>query len=913
MTHSSVSYGRSRIIDYQQGSLERKQREMSITLLRTKLFVPPVRPATQRVPRPRLLERLRAGSHCKLTLISAPAGFGKTTLLGEWIANADGPKRVAWLSLDGEDNDPVLFWSYVSAVLQTVIPSLGENPPNIEKPVPDLINAIIEADPEPFWLILDDFHVITTPQINDDMARLLENLLPQMHLILCGRGDPPWNLARLRAGGEMIELRAEELRFTPQEVSIFLNDIMGLALPAESIATLDARTEGWIAGLQLAAISMQGRDAKAFIQALSGSHQYIMDYLMEEVLEQQPADIRSFLLQTSILERLSADLCDATLASSDSQMILSRLERSNLFLIRLDDERRWYRYHHLFADLLRSRLDKVPDDQLVCIHRRASEWYLRNGRFTQAITHLLAAGDIQQVARLVEGNAMALVEHGELKNLIRRLEVLPDDVFCSHPWLCIAFAWLLSYSGRVEGIERYLKQAEDGLDGVQEPAQAQSIRGRIAHLRGYIADLEGDVSQALLFSRRALEQLAEDDLSLRAYIWSDVGTNLRKMGSLNDATEAFDQALKLGRKVADSHILVMVHGRLATLQIWGGQLRRAEATCQEALSICRGYAKQEGQPLPTAGYAHIQMSRVLYEQNNLEAACFHARQGIELCQQWGQADLQGFGTYHLARILFQQGDLDGLFETSQKHHQIGGALPALFTASAAELELMCRLASGDFSDAYRFAHEQGMGAIENLPLDQYYHRFTYIRLLNLMGKYDESLRMLARLIDIAEHTGAWGYALELWIKQGSALEGRGERDLALSSLERALFLAEPEGYVSPFITTGAPVGGLLQAAVDRGIAVDYALELLAAVSEASTKAGGTVLPSIRSRTPVGALTERELQVLRLLASELSTTEIAAELVISISTLRTHTKRIYGKLNVHSRPQAVAQARELGLV
>jgi LuxR family maltose regulon positive regulatory protein len=886
---------------------------MSITLLRTKLLVPPVRPGARRVPRPRLFERLHAGSHCKLTLISAPAGFGKTTLLGEWIASDDGPERVAWLMLDGEDNDPALFWSYVSAALQTIIPSLGEYPLNIETAVPDLINAIIAADPETFMLILDDFHAITMPQINDEMARLLDNTPPQMHLVLCGRADPPWSFARLRARGEMIELRAEELRFTPQEVSIFLNQVMGLTLSAESIAILDRRTEGWIAGLQLAAISMQGRDANAFIRDLSGSHRYIMDFLVEEVLEQQPAEIRAFLLQTSILEHLSASLCDAALGRSDSERILSRLERSNLFLTRLDDERRWYRYHHLFSDLLRSRLDKVPDDQLVRIHHRASEWYLQNGRLTQAVSHLLAAGEIEQVARLVQGKAMALVEHGELKSLIRRLEVLPDDVYRSHPWLCIAFAWLLSYAGRVEGIERFLQQAEEGLDGAEEWAEAQSIRGRIAHLRGYIADLEGDVPLALQFSRQALEQIAEDDLSLRAYIWSDVGTALRKMGSLKDAAEAFDRALALGRAIGDSHIAVMVHGRLGTLHVWRGQLRRAEAACQDALSICRQHAERKGQPLPTAGYAHIQMSRVLYERNELDAAAHHARQGIELCQRWGQSDLRGFGTYHLARILFRQGDLDGLYETSQKHDQIAGALPALFSASAAELELMYRLASGDLAGAYRFSQEQGMGATEELPLDQYHHRFTYIRLLNVMGKYDESLHLLARLLDIAKETGAWGYVLELWALQGPALEAKGERDRALSSLERALYLAEPEGYVSPFITTGAPIGGLLRAAADRGIAVDYALELLAAVNAASPEAGDAVLLPVRSSLPVDTLTEREVQVLHLLASELSTTKIAAELVISINTLRTHTKRIYGKLDVHSRLQAVAQARELGLL
>ncbi len=884
---------------------------MTTSLLITKLYVPPLRPNL--VPRPRLIERLNAGLHRKLTLISAPAGFGKTTLLGEWIASDDGPERAAWLSLDGEDNDPALFWSYVSAALQTIIPSLGEYPLNIETSVPDLINAIIAEDPEPFMLILDDFHAITMPQINDDMARLLDNLPPQMHLVLCGRADPPWSLARLRACGEMIELRAEELRFTPQEVSIFLNDIMGLALPAESIATLDTRTEGWIAGLQLAAISMQGRDADAFIRALSGSHRYIMDYLVEEVLEQQPADIRAFLLQTSILESLSADLCDTALARSDSQMILSRLERSNLFLTRLDDERRWYRYHHLFSELLRSRLDKVPDDQLIRIHRRASEWYQRNGRLTQAVNHLLAAGDIQRVARLVEGNAMALVEHGELKSLIRRLEVQPDDVFCSHPWLCVAFAWLLSYAGRVEDIERVLQQAEEGLGGVEEPAQVQSIRGRIAHLRGYIADLEGDVPQALLFSRQALEQIPESDLSLRAYVWSVVGTGLRKMGALNDAAEAFDKALTLSREVADSHISVMVHGRLATLQLWRGQLRRAEATCQEALSISRQHAERKGQPLPTAGYAYIQMSRVLYEQNDLDAAYYHARQGVELCQRWGQADLRGFGTYHLARILVRQRDLDGLYEISQKHHQIVSALPALFTASAAELELMCRLASGDFAGAYRFAQEQGMGATKDVPLDQYYHRFTYIRLLNVMGKNDESLHLLARLLDIAEETGAWGHALELWAMQAAALEARGERDQALTTLERALSLAKPEGYVSAIITAGAPMGKLLRAAADRGIHTEYALELLAALSADLPGARAPVPPLALSPQPVDALTEREVQVLRLLASDLSTAEIAAELVISISTLRTHTKRVYGKLGVHSRLHAAAQARELGVV
>ena len=897
---------------------------MPTPLLRTKLYIPPPRPRERVVPRPRLIEQLDRGLTRKLTLISAPAGFGKTTLLSQWIARGDLRPRVAWLSLDKEDNDPALFWSYLIAALQTVqadlgadllaaMRALGPQPPPFDSPLVDLINEIAASGADPLSLVLDDFHVITNSQIIEDMARLLDNLPPRLHLVLSSRADPPWVLARLRARGQMIELRAGDLRFTPAEVSAFLNDAMGLDLSAENILALDARTEGWIAGLQLAAISIQGRDAGAFISAFSGSHRFVLDYLVEEVLDRQPPAIREFLLETSILERMTATLCNAVLQRVDSQTILSQLERSNMFIVPLDDERRWYRYHRLFADLLHSRHDQIPPAQLTLIHGRASEWYEQNGGIALAVNHALAAADIERVARLVEGNATALVEHRELKSLIRRLDALADEVFSAHPWLCIAYAWVLSYAGRVESIEPLLQRAEQGLDRVQARAELRSILGRVAHLRGYVADLQGDSSRSLQFSREALDQLAEDDSSLRAYTLSAVGTSLRKLGDLTGAAQAFTEGVTLSRAAGDTHVSVMVLCRLATLQIWQGQLHQASITCQDALSLSREYAEREGHPLPVAGYAEIQLSRLLCEWNDLAAAHHHARRGIELCSRWGQADIQDFGHYHLARILYRQRDLAELREQSQIHRQVVSMLPALYAASATEVEMMVRMLSGDLEGAFQLAQEQGMGPLAQISRDQYHHLFTTVRLLIALGKLDESLELLARLLSTAEATGARGYLIELLVLQAVALQARGERDQALTALARALALAEPENYLRVFIDGGAPMGALLQGAADRGIAAGYVRKLLAALAAETPGARALYPPLAPSPPPLDALTERELQVLQLLATDLPTAEIADQLVISINTLRTHTKRIYSKLGARSRLQAVAQARDQNLI
>jgi LuxR family maltose regulon positive regulatory protein len=907
---------------------------MGTALLATKLHIPRVR--RELVARPLLVERLEAGFRRKLSLVCAPAGFGKTTLLGEYAAQCQRP--VSWLSLDEGDNDPTRFWTYIIAALQTIATDVGEThlamlhssqAPLTEAFLTGLINEITER-PTSCVLILDDLHVITEPQIHDGLAFLLENLPPTLHLILCSRADPPWPLARLRARGEMTELRAEDLRFTLQETTTFLNQALGLALSAEDVAALDTRTEGWIAGLQMAAISMRGRqrmqplhDLSTFIEALTGSHRFILDYLVEEVLDQQPTDIREFLLKTSILERMTAGLCDAVLGRSDSQRILRHLVRSNMFIVPLDDERRWYRYHNLFADLLRSRLDQISPDQIAFIHRRTSEWYEQRGWLAPAVHHSLAADDIQRVARLVEGNAIALVQHRELRTLIRWLGALPDEAFSSHPWLCIALAWVLSYAGHVDGIEPLMQRAEQGLEGVRDPAQVRSILGRIAHLRGYVADLEGDSPRSLRLGREALEHLTEDDASLRAYALSAVGISLRKLGKLSDAAEAFAEAVALSRAAGDSHVAVMVLCRLATLQIWQGQLHQAALTCRNALSVMREHAQGEGYRLPTAGYVHIQMSRVLSEWNDLDAAQRHAQQGIDLCQRWGQADILEFGYYHLAKTLYRRQDLARLREISQAFSQIIGALPTWFAPGATEVELMVRLASGDLESAFRLAQERGMDTLACLTLDQYFHLFTYVRLLIALGRLDEALELVSQMLDMAEATGAMGYVIELSVLKAVASQAKGDCDQASTALQRALSLAKPEGHVRLFIDEGAAMEKLLteflekrrpgQQAATPGSTVEYATHLLAAL-EAEARQARRPAPSAGPLPPLAdPLTDRELEVLRLLATELSTAAIADHLVISLHTLRTHTKRIYGKLDVHSRIQAVARAHDLGMM
>jgi LuxR family maltose regulon positive regulatory protein len=760
-----------------------------------------------------------------------------------------------------------------------------------------------------------------------------------MHLSIAGRADPLLPLARLRARGQLTELRAADLRFTPDEAAAFLNDVMGLGLPAEDIAVLDARTEGWIAGLQMAALSMRGRkDVTAFIKAFSGSHRFVLDYLVEEVLDRQSSDTQDFLLKTSILERMTAPLCDAVLEiggrrleissgqdqppisnlqspisnyQSSSQQVLEQLEAANLFIVPLDDERRWYRYHHLFADLLRSRLEQTRPDQAPVLHRRASEWYEQNGLVTEAVEHALAAGDTERVARLVAGNTLAMLARSELVTLIGQLNALPNDVLCSQPWLCVARAWALAYAGQLNAIEPMLQNAEKALDGLEEYAESQRIAGHVAAVRAYAAFLRWDARTPAL-ARKALEHLAEQDLAVRGFVATILAIVLRGNGDFAAAAQVLAEARAASQVTGDSHIAVNVLCELATLQIMQGRLHEAAATCRDALQIADMCVRQSGRQLPVAGYAHARMSTVLREWNDLETATRHAREGIKLGKQWGQADTLILGYDCLAGALRAMGDINGMLDALQNARRIANNVSPQYSTHVAAWEARGRVALGDVAAASRWMRESKLSADDEF---EFRYVSTYVILARVLiaqgqrrpGKpLDEASKLLTRLLKMTEAAGAMGRVIEILVLQAITLQAQGKMDQALISLERALSLAEPEGYVRTFIDEGAPMGKLLRQAAAQGIKLDYVSALLTAL-ESETKAKDIHSSLIES------LSERELEVLRLLATGLSNKEIAQTLIIAVGTVKQHLKSIYGKLQVHNRTEAASRARDLGLL
>jgi LuxR family maltose regulon positive regulatory protein len=894
---------------------------MSAPVLTTKLYIP--QPRANLVPRPHLVERVNAGLQRRLTLISAPAGFGKTTLLSEWVHSETRPQncpKVAWVSLDRGDNDPTRFWVHVVAALQRGESIVGETalealrsaqPPPIETLLSGLINEIA-AIPDTVALVLDDYHVITTPPIDDAVSFLLDNMPPQMHLIVSSRADPPWPLARLRARGEVAELRVGELRFTADEATAFLNTAMGLELTPDHIAALDSRTEGWIAGLQLAALSLRGQEPSIFINAFSGSHRFILDYLMEEVLDRQPEHLQAFLLKTSILEQLTAPLCDATAERDDSGAVLTQLERANAFLTPLDEERRWYRYHHLFGDLLRSRLHSRYPNQVRALHRRASEWYERNGLLAEAVSHALEAGDEDRVTRLVAENALAMVYHGELKTLLGWLEALPDETVRSRPWLCVAYAWALAYAGHLDAVEQRVQDAERALarDAAGEPAaEARHPAGHVAAIRAFVASFRNDQDGMIRFSRQALDDLPERDAIARSLVGAFLGIALRTKGESEAAARALAEAASASMAAGEIHLGVDVLWELAILRFAQGQLHAVMSICQEALRLAEEYASRSGRRSPVTGYIHSRLSAVLCEWNDLEAALHHAEEGLKLCKQWGQADALTEGYFCLASVLAAVGETDRALETINEAKQLAPSLGRWYTLAAGAREAQIWLAEGNVAAAASWAGESELSIHDELSSTYYFGAYlTLASVLIAQDKAHEAQVLLARLSELIEGAQWTRAEIQLLILQAQAYEARNQTEQALGALERALSLAEPEGFVRIFVQEGTAMQDLLRKAATRGIAVAYVSRLLA---ESASEVQGRQLASARALPE--PLSERELEVLRLLATSLSRAEIAEELFISVNTVRSHVKSIYSKLDVHRRLDAIRRAREIGLL
>jgi LuxR family maltose regulon positive regulatory protein len=881
---------------------------MTIPLLATKLYIPPARPDL--VSRPRLLDQLNAGLGRKLTLISAPAGFGKTTLLGEWAQQSEF--RVAWVSLDEGDNDPARFWAYFVAALQAIHKGIGVSalaalqspqPPLVEGLLTGLINQLADV-PGPFVLVLDDYHTIHNPATHGALSSLLQNLPPQMHLVIATRADPPLPIPRLRGRGQLTELYQSDLRFTSEEISEFLNQVLGLGLSVEDVAALERRTEGWIAGLQVAAISMRGRDDIAgFVRAFTGSHRYILDYLSEEVLRQQSRGVQMLLLQTAILDRLSGELCDAVIGADareedcsivDSQSVLEYLERSNLFVVPLDDERCWYRYHHLFADLLRHRLQREKPDLVPELHRRASEWYERSGLIAEAVGHSLTSGDFEWAACLIQQHGWTAFTRGEMTTILGWIAALPADLVRSRPRLSVLQAWAMAKSGHLDGVDPCLRDIDH-----------HRLRGEVAAVRAYVAGVRGDLTRGVKLAQQALEHLPEENLLLRAIVAQNLGVAYHWSGDSAAPGQTLAEAVKLSRAANQSFQTLTAMAILGRVHEMQGSLRQAIATYEEALELASGPGNR---PVPFAGMAYAGMAGPLYERNDLDGAMRCATEGIRLSELGGFLPYQVFGHCLVARIHEAQGDRDGAVGALQEAERLGQRCDyALPVALVAEFRARLCIAQGNMAAASLWAQERKLSSGDDLDSAREVEQTAVARALTTQDRPGEALSLLARLSESAQAAGRIGSAIGIWTLQAPAFQAQGDPHEALSALERALSVAEPEGYVRTFVDEGEPMARLLRRALSQGIAPNYVARLLAAFGE-EVELSSSAMDSL-----LEPLSERELEVLRLIVAGLSNPEIARELVIAVSTVKSHVNHIYGKLGVERRTQATARARELGLL
>ena len=798
-----------------------------------------------------------------------------------------------------------------------------------------LLNEIT-AFPDPFVLVLDDYHVIDSRAVDEALTFLVEHLPPQLHLVITTREDPALPIPRLRARRQLTELRAADLRFTPSEAAEFLDQAMGLNLSAEDIAALDDRTEGWIAGLQLAALSMQGhQDLHGFIQAFAGDHRYIVDYLIEEVLRRQPESVRSFLLQTSILERLNGSLCDAVSGQDDSRARLETLQRGNFFLIPLDERRHWYRYHHLFADVLRMHLIAEQPDLVPVLHRRASKWFEQNGSAADAIRHALAGADFERAAGLIELAAPAMHRNRQEATVLAWIKALPMDLFKDRPVLSILYVAALMSNGAIEGVEERLRDAEHWLDMIEDrherPAEMivvneeefRRLPGAIAMYRAGLALVRGDVPETVTYARQVLDIVPEHDHLGRGSASALLGLALWTSGDLEAAHRSFAEGmaqLQMAGNIADAVGGVRA---LADIRITQGRLHDAMRIYEQALQL----ARENGTPtLRGTADMYVGISDLAREHNDLQAAAQLLLRSQEQGEHTGFPQHPYRWRVAIARLRETQGDLDGALALLDEAAPLYMSDFFPNVRPIAALKARVWVAQGKLGEALEWVRERGLSAQDDLSYLREFEHITLARILLEQYKSDgkdslihEAIGLLERLLKAAEAGGRMGSAIEILILQALAYHLQGNMPAALLPLGQALTLAEPEGYVRMFMDEGLPMKQLLLEAASYGIMPNFTGRLLSTFeADQQSEAGESQPPyqsklSAASQSLIEPLTERELEVLRLFKTELSGPEIARELVVGLSTVRTHTKSIYSKLNVNSRRAAVRRAEELNLI
>ncbi len=912
------------------------------SLIRTKLHLPFTR--TEQVSRPRLQEQITQGLRGPLTLITAPAGFGKTTLVASFIAGCGLP--VAWLSLDKDDNQEGRFLYYMVAALQEVDHAIGgkavqmmavtQQPPP-EEVLTSLINDLDSFDRE-IALVLDDYHFISSQTIHDQVTFLLKHCPKTLHLVIVTRSDPPLPLAHFRARGQTVELRAAELRFTEPEAAQFLNNVMDLHLGAGSVTALAERTEGWIAGLQMAALSMRDHeDVSGFIKGFSGTNRFILDYLMEEVMASQPPEIQHFLLYTSILERLTADLCDAVLANDEggqkkgndqstvsdflsignSASILKYLESANLFLVPLDDERIWYRYHHLFADLLRTQLQRSLGAQGVAqLHIRAAEWHGQNGSLLEAINHASMASDDERVERFIEQNYMELVSRGEQSWIRFWTSKLRKELVYRRPWLCIYEAMSHSWFGELDEADRLLEEAEKGIRSEVSVPDTHPAQGFLDYVKSRVTAMRGDIHHAIELCLKARASTPDSNLALQLDTRITLGYEYFLDGDYANASPILNEMIRSGMTAGAVINTVAASCLMARLYALQGLLNKSEATYQAA---ARYIDEAGGQHLGASALVEIGIADVFYEHNDLASALAHMKQGLALIPMWDKADDLALAYITLARIHLARANCGEATEIMDKANQLiqarGVFLEARLAVEIARVKLW--LAQGDLPAAIRWAasREKRSGSDDQFRFENELTHITQVRVLIAQNKPDEAIGLLTRLEETALSAGRIGRVLEILLLHALALRQSGDSEQSLMVLTKCLAFAEPEGYVRLFLDEGQPMRLLLaQWLAHNGPDPlrDYAVRLLSAF-DAETQSAIYQEKAPPTSNLVQPLSQRELEVLHLIALGKTNQEIARQLIVSPGTVKAHTASIYRKLEVANRTEAVARARDLGIL
>ena len=909
-------------------------------LLATKLHVP--RPQPGFVPRPRLVRALDEGLARGLVLVCAPAGFGKTALAADWARSGD--RRVAWLSLDAGDNDPARFWRHAVAALDQAHPGIAERAaPMLGPPAPSAFEGLVTAlinelaarpgDGE-VLLVLDDYHLIDAAPVHTSLTFLLEHLPPGLRLVLASRSDPPLPLARLRAGGQLAEVRADDLRFTADEAASLLREAIGADLPGEAVAALEARTEGWVAGLQLAALSLRGQaDAAGFVAAFSGSHRYVLDYLAQEVLGHQSEQVRGFLLETSVLERLSGGLCDAVTGRAGSQAMLEAIEQAGLFLVPLDEVRGWWRYHHLFADLLRARLQAERPGQVAALHRNAAAWCEEHGLPDDAVRHALDAEDAAWAARLIERHTDEFLFRSERATVQRWLAALPAGLARSRPRLLLAQSRLALLSGQVEGAgdlldaaERTRAGADEGAGGPFKPSAGRgesllvNVPATIALDRAYLAELHGDAEQAIAFASRALAEAGEEEWMLASHARGYLGVAEWLCGRLGEAERALSSTIAQWRAAGERALVARGCHDLGQVQRAQGRLAAAIGTYQQAVDIATG----PGRPHPpAAGTGYVGMAEVAYQRGELDAALRHVTEGIPLARQFPFNQPLATGLATLAWIRQARGDASGAWAAMCEAERAapGPAVTALLNPVPAQRARLL-LAQGDVTAGARWAEENGLDAADTPGYSREPEYLVLARVLLAQDRPAQAFALLERMLEAAVAQGRIGSIIEARALQALALDASGEKAGAVDALAEALTLACPQGYVRVFADEGALMGALLtrlvaaqrgEQAAARGVELGCLARLIRAFGGKDAAQGARRGATAAAPGLVEPLTARELEVLQLLAAGTPNQAIAQELVVTLDTAKKHVSHVLGKLGAANRTETVARARQLGLI